>query len=127
MNLRAVRAMKDEFLKIQEDAAPTPQEELVFQKAAALADYYQTRNRAMAKMAGVVPPAAGGFGRKLLSMGASHPIETAGLGILAAPSIQTLRGKEQSEKTKAKYELAGLGTLAAPSVYHMGKHLLSRH
>lgn len=57
---------------------------------------------------------------------ASHLAELAGLGILAVPSIQNLRGKPMGENKAHKYELAGLGTLAAPSVYHLGKKLASR-
>lgn len=52
-----------------------------------------------------------------------HAIELGGLGILARPSIQKLRGKQVSHASEAKHELAGLGTLAAPSAYH----LLTRH
>jgi hypothetical protein len=55
-----------------------------------------------------------------------HGAELAGLGILAAPSIQGLRGKHMSEKTKDKMELAGLGTLAAPSAAHLARKVLRR-
>lgn len=57
---------------------------------------------------------------------ASHAAELAGLGILAAPSIQHLRGKEMSEKNKARTEVAGLGVLAAPSALAAGKAGLSK-
>ena len=57
---------------------------------------------------------------------ASHLAELAGLGIIAAPSIQHLRGKPMSESKAHKYEIAGLGTLAAPSVYHLGKKFVSK-
>jgi len=52
--------------------------------------------------------------------------EIGGLGTLAVPSIQHLRGKHMPEGRGHKYELAGLGILAAPSVYKAGKHLLNR-
>lgn len=52
--------------------------------------------------------------------------ELAGLGMLAVPSIQSLRGKPMEEHTKDKFELAGLGTLAAPYVHSVGKKLLRR-
>jgi hypothetical protein len=52
---------------------------------------------------------------------ASAAAELSGLGMLAVPSIQELRGKEQNEKSKAKWEVAGLGTLAAPYVHEMAK------
>jgi hypothetical protein len=56
----------------------------------------------------------------------SHAAELAGLGILAAPSIGHLRGKDWSEKNKARAEVAGLGVLAAPSAYAVGKAGLSK-
>lgn len=49
----------------------------------------------------------------------SHLAEIAGLGILAAPSIQKLRGKPMKEHTASKFELAGLATLAAPAIKHL--------
>lgn len=52
--------------------------------------------------------------------------ELVGLGTLAVPSIQSLRGKPMSEHTKDKFELAGLGTLAAPYAVQAGKKLLTR-
>ena len=50
-----------------------------------------------------------------------HAIELAGLGILARPSVQELRGKEMSEQSKHLHEIGGLGVLAAPSAYKLGK------
>jgi hypothetical protein len=58
--------------------------------------------------------------RKHASMGA-HAIELAGLGILARPSVQELRGKQMSEHSKHMHEIGGLGVLAAPSAYELGK------
>ena len=55
-----------------------------------------------------------------------HLAEVAGLGALAYPTIQEMRGKKVSDKTKHVAELGGLATLAAPSVYHLGKHLLGK-
>ena len=53
--------------------------------------------------------------------------ELGGLGTLAIPSIQHLRGKPMSENTKSKLEIAGLGTLAAPYVVGgIRKGLLAR-
>jgi len=57
---------------------------------------------------------------------ASHGAELAGLGILAAPSIAHLRGKDWSEKNKARAEVAGLGVLAAPSAMAVGKKALPK-
>lgn len=51
----------------------------------------------------------------------SHAAELGGLGILAAPSIQHLRGKEMSEKNKSRAEVAGLGVLAAPTAAAVAK------
>lgn len=49
----------------------------------------------------------------------SHGVELAGLGVLAKPSIDELRGKKVDEKLKAKREVQGLGLLAAPSALHL--------
>lgn len=62
---------------------------------------------------------------KLASFGA-HAAELAGLGVLARPSVNHLRGKEMSERSKALHETAGLGILAAPSAYEMGKKLFTK-
>lgn len=56
----------------------------------------------------------------------AHAAEIGGLGILAAPSIQALRGKKMNEHKTHKYELAGLGVLAAPSIAHYAEPLLSK-
>lgn len=53
--------------------------------------------------------------------GWSHAAELGGLGILAAPSVQHLRGKEMSEKNKSRAEIAGLGVLAAPTAATVAK------
>lgn len=66
-----------------------------------------------------------GFGQ-FAAQNAGHAAEIAGLGILAKPSIDEMRGKEVAPKKKARTELAGLGVLAAPSVYHMGAGMLGR-
>jgi len=55
-----------------------------------------------------------------------HAAELGGLGILAAPSVQKLRGKAMGEKAEHKTELAGLGVLAAPSALAAGKGLLGK-
>lgn len=47
---------------------------------------------------------------------ASHGVELAGLGILAAPSAAELAGIKVKEKHKHIAEIAGLGTLAYPSL-----------
>jgi hypothetical protein len=47
--------------------------------------------------------------------------ELGGLGTLAIPSIQELRGKPMDEKTKARLEVLGLGTLAAPYAGQVAK------
>jgi chorismate mutase len=57
---------------------------------------------------------------------APHLNEVAGLGVLAVPSVQSLRGKHMNEKTKDMYEIGGLGMLAAPSAYHAGKSLFQK-
>lgn len=49
-------------------------------------------------------------------------VDLLGLGMLAAPSVQGLRGKEMSEKSKHKTELAGLGTLAAGVAHENRPH-----
>lgn len=55
-----------------------------------------------------------GFDKR--ASGFSTAAELGGLGILAAPSVQDLRGKSMDKDTKAKMEILGLGTLAAPYV-----------
>lgn len=64
--------------------------------------------------------------QKLSSWGemAGHAAEVGGLGILAAPTVQHLRGekKEMSDRKKAAYELGGLGVLAAPSAVKLYQH-----
>ncbi len=57
---------------------------------------------------------------------ANHGVELAGLGMLAAPSIAHMRGKEWSEKNKARAEVAGLGVLAAPSALAVGQKAISK-
>lgn len=52
-----------------------------------------------------------------------HTAEVAGLGVLATPAIQKLRGKPMSGGASAKTELAGLGILAAPSAVALGKSI----
>lgn len=63
----------------------------------------------------------GGFEKR-----ASHLAELAGLGALAAPTVQSLRGKPMSEKNKSRTELAGLGILAAPSALSLGRRLIGK-
>lgn len=55
------------------------------------------------------------FLNKVAAFTLGHAAELAGLGILAKPSIDRLRGKEVDERKAAKYETAGLGVLALPS------------
>jgi hypothetical protein len=74
------------------------------------------------KTAAPVAAAEAGVGKWLRGAG-EHPMELAGLGVLAAPSVAHLAGHPMEEKTKSKLEVAGLGTLAAPSLAHM----LKRH
>lgn len=52
---------------------------------------------------------------KIATGALGHATEIAGLGILAKPSIDKLRGKKVDERSAAKKEVAGLGVLAAPS------------
>jgi hypothetical protein len=48
-----------------------------------------------------------------------HATEIAGLGVLAKPSLDRLRGKKVDERKASKQELAGLGILALPSALHL--------
>jgi hypothetical protein len=57
---------------------------------------------------------------------ASDMAELAGLGTLAAPTIQKMRGKPMTEKNEHRTELAGLGVLAAPSAYNLAKKYLKK-
>ncbi len=63
---------------------------------------------------------------ELLEKSANHGVELAGLGLLAAPSVAHMKGKEWSEKNKARAEVAGLGVLAAPSALAVGKAGLAK-
>ena len=45
---------------------------------------------------------------------ATNSVELAGLGLLAAPAVSHLAGKEWKEKNKNIAEVGGLGILAAP-------------
>jgi serine kinase of HPr protein (carbohydrate metabolism regulator) len=74
-------------------------------------DYHQTKIAAFKKM-------AAGFVR--------GAVEVGGLGTLAIPSIQHLRGKPMDESTSHKMEVAGLGTLAAPYIYDAAKKIITR-
>lgn len=51
----------------------------------------------------------------------AHAAELAGLGILAAPSIQSFRGKPMSDRSSHKANIAGLAVLAAPSLLELAK------
>lgn len=53
-----------------------------------------------------------GFEKKASAWG--HAAEIGGLGILALPSIRSLKGKPMKEKHKDLAEVAGLGILAMP-------------
>lgn len=57
---------------------------------------------------------------KLSSVGHAA-VDIAGLGILARPTVQKMRGKEVSEKSEHLHEIGGLGTLAA-GVAHEHRH-----
>lgn len=71
-----------------------------------------------------------GFEKRAGMGAAAAAADLAGLGMLAVPSIQHMRGKHMKESTKHKFELAGLGTLgaavASPHVMTLGKKLLRR-
>lgn len=113
----AFGAFSDELRHIQVADADTPP------------DYLETRAAVMAKLALAVPASPMARMGQILRPHASnisHGAEVAGLGILAKPSIDELRGKKVNEKSKARTEVAGLGVLAAPSAYNLGKHLLTR-
>jgi hypothetical protein len=58
---------------------------------------------------------------KKISNIATHATELAGLGVLAKPSIDRMRGKGVDDRKAAKYEAAGLGILAAPSAIQLGR------
>lgn len=54
----------------------------------------------------------------------THGAELAGLGVLAKPSIQHLRGKQTTKSSDHAHEVAGLGILAAPSAIELGHQAL---
>jgi hypothetical protein len=51
--------------------------------------------------------------------------ELAGLGVLAVPSLQHLRGKPMSDHHSHMMEIGGLGMLAAPYVHDLGAKAIS--
>ena len=59
--------------------------------------------------------------KKIATGPLGHATELAGLGVLAKPSWDRLRGKKVDEKKSAKQEIAGLGILAAPSAIELGR------
>jgi hypothetical protein len=69
-----------------------------------------------------------GFEKRAVDWGhvGSTAAELGGLGVLAVPSVQHLRGKPMNENTSAKMELAGLGALASPYVVRGAKALLRK-
>lgn len=86
-----------------------------------------TRQFSGARTGNNLPPVAGEF----LAKNASSPLwhsaaEIGGLGMLAKPSIDELRGKHVDEKKKAKTEIAGLGVLAAPAAHEMGSGIMAK-
>ncbi len=78
------------------------------------ADYFRVRQAVMQKLAFAFPEAAG------------HAAEVAGLGILARPTIQKMRGQQVSERSEHLHELGGLGILAVPSAVNLAGHYLSK-
>ena len=58
---------------------------------------------------------------KAIGEAAGHAAEVGGLGVLAAPTIQKMRGKKMSERGEHAAELGGLGILAVPSAVHLGR------
>jgi hypothetical protein len=93
-------------------------------------DYLETRAAAISKFAMAMPApglatrAAGWVGQHRDTL--THGAELAGLGILAKPTIDEMRGKHPTEQAKHRSELGGLATLAAPSAITLGSHLLHR-
>jgi len=76
-------------------------------------DYLKVRQAVLLKLAGM--------GENL-----GHAFELGGLGILARPTIQEMRGQQVSERSKHIHEVAGLGTLAVPSAVGLGAHYLPK-
>jgi hypothetical protein len=97
-----------------------------------LGQYIKTKPGSFAKGLGLSTLGLGGigFGAKKLydhytkeASLALPLLETAGLGVLAAPSIGTLRNPNatDNEKSHAKFETAGLGVLAAHPTYELAQ------
>ena len=58
-----------------------------------------------------------GFKNELEKIAYHSVVDIAGLGMLAAPTVQKMRGKEMSEKGTHAAELGGLGVLAGSSAH----------
>ncbi len=102
------------------------------------ADYFETRAAVLhmfPKLAGIGSSLAKPVGNlikkptnwKHIGEMAGHAAEVGGLGILARPTIQKMRGKEVSSKSEHAHELAGLGVLAVPSAIHFARGLRGGH
>jgi hypothetical protein len=77
-------------------------------------------------MQGVKATVQGPMGKAASMEHWTHAAELAGLGTLAAPTIQKMRGKPMSEENTNRAELGGLGVLAAPSAISMGKTIAGK-
>lgn len=64
--------------------------------------------------------------KKKQASAADHALDVAGLGALAIPTIQKMRGKPMSEKNTHRAEIGGLGVLAAHPTYELAKKGLSK-
>jgi len=91
-------------------------------KPAKVLDFEAARKKRMEKLSSILSNGSSfwsGFEKR--ASGWSTAAELGGLGVLAVPSIQKLRGHPMDEDTAAKMEILGLGTLAAPYLGSMAR------
>jgi hypothetical protein len=109
------RAMSKAKIKTKPGTAPSPKPA---PKPGSVINFEEAKKRHLKKLSTVISEDCfmnnfwSGFEKR--ASGLSTAAELGGLGTLAIPSIQELRGKPMDEKTKARLEVLGLGTLAAP-------------
>lgn len=111
-NERVLKKLDKDHIRIKEHK----------REPAKVLDFEEARKRKMEKLSSIMQDSSSfwsGFEKRASGWGTAA--ELGGLGTLAIPSIQELRGKPMDEKTKARLEVLGLGTLAAPYAGQVAK------
>lgn len=140
--LRGMAKEKDADMGAAPPVNPTAPMDMMQDKAGGVGSFIpRAANAARGLLPGPAAAAGPGLLQRLASDAGTHKAELAGLGILAAPSVDHLQAKIRAglagdkapgaahqrqfmgETAHALTELGGLGVLAGPSVAHLlGKH-----